>query len=187
MVKTKKNVKCLTVKPSDIKISAKNLSIQKKYLDCINSKCTNFLKKDIKITEKCFDKTGHMKLYGTKKMDCYNKNGFLKNSINKMNCEKTKCSREYNNYGEIEYSQKMALTSMDELSKFSVYHKEKKRLREKEAQAYPVVEKISKISKEIYIINLTMPTCKDESEKKKLEKKMDNLLKKMDKINIQNK
>ena len=37
MIKTtKKHGKCHIIKPSYIKISAKNLIIQKKYLDCLN-------------------------------------------------------------------------------------------------------------------------------------------------------
>jgi hypothetical protein len=186
VIKTKKHVKCPIVKPSDIKISAKNLSIQKKYLDCINSNCTNFLEKDIKINEKCLDKTSHIKLYDAKRVDCYNKNGFIKNSVNKMKCEKAKCLKEVNNYGKIEPSQKLALTNMD-ASEFSFYNKEKKRLHEKEVQIYPELEKMTKILKEIGIIKFTILKCKDESEKKKLDKKMDRLLNKYVAIQMKNK
>ena len=83
--RTKKIVKCPIVKPSQPKISAKNMKIHKKYLSCMNTKCKEFLDKDIKITETCFDKTSHLKLFNRQQMligpKCYEKNGLLDNSL----------------------------------------------------------------------------------------------------------
>ncbi len=73
-----------------------------------------------------------------------------------------------------------------ETSKFDG-HKEKKLLHEKEVQVYPVMEKMSKIFKKIDLIRITILKCKDKSEIKKLEKKMDRLFTMISKIEIKNK
>ncbi len=189
MVKTtKKHVKCHVIKPSPPKISAKNKMIHKNFLDCMNTKCTDFLEKDIKITEKCFDHTSHMKFFSKKKLnildDCYKKNKFLDNNAKKINCLKTKCAKESNKYNAIQRNQKNALESrnLSELSELSAFHKEIQRFKEKEKQIYPVSVKLEKISNEIDIIRDSMMKCKDESEKTKLRNKITKLNKSYDKI-----
>jgi hypothetical protein len=189
MVKTtKKHVKCHVIKPSPPKISAKNKMIHKNLLDCMNTKCTNFLEKDIKITEKCFDQTSHMKFFSKKKLnildDCYKKNEFVNNTFKKINCLKTKCAKESNKYNKLQSNQKNNLESrnLSELSELSAFHKEIQRFKEKEKQIYPVSAKLEKISNEIDIIRDSMMKCKDESEKTKLRNKITKLNKSYDKI-----
>jgi hypothetical protein len=186
MLKTiKKSIKCHVMKPSPPKISTKNKMIHKNFLDCMNTKCKNFLEKDIKITEKCFDHTSHMKFFSKKKLniidDCYKKNGFLNNTVKKINCLKTKCAKESNKYDAIHPNQKLMLESRD-LSELSAFHKEIQRFKEKEKQIYPVSVKLEKISNEIDLIRDTMIKCKDESEKTKLRNKITRLNKLYDKI-----
>lgn len=189
MVKTtKKHVKCRVIKPSPPKISAKNKMIHKKLLDCMNTKCTDFLEKDIKITEKCFDETSHMKFFSKKKLnilnDCYTKNKFLNNSVKKINCLKTKCAKESNKYNAIQRNKQIALETRDlsELSEFSVFHKEVQRFKKKEKKNYQGIVKLEKISNKIDLIRNTMMKCKDESEKTKLRNKITKLNKLYEKI-----
>jgi hypothetical protein len=182
MVKTtKKHVKCHVIKPSSPKISAKNKMIHKKLLDCMNTKCTNFLEKDLKITEKCFDNTSHMKFFSKKKLnilnDCYKKNGFINNTFKKINCLKTKCAKESNKYNTLKSNQQIALETRDlsELSELSVFHKEVQRFKEKEKKIYPGSVKLEKIANKIDLIRNTIMKCKDESEKTKLRNKITKL------------
>jgi hypothetical protein len=186
-ISTKKAVKCPILKQSDIKISAKNVDIHKKYFSCIDSKCKEFLDKDIKINKECLDKTKHLKLYDPKRMDCYTKRDLVKNMDNKRKCMETKCLSEFNKKNKISDAQKLSLSMVLDNSEFSSYAKEKKLLHEKEVQVYPVMEKMSKIFKKIDLIRITILKCKDKSEIKKLEKKMDRLFTMISKIEIKNK
>ncbi len=178
MVKnTKKNIKCAIVKQSKPKISVKNMKIHKKYLGCMNTKCKKFLDKEIKINETCLDKTKHLNLHDEKRADCFMGNNASKNFDDQMNCRNTKCLIELNKYNKIPKKQQKI-----DASEFSFYDKEKKRLRDKEFQIYPVLEKISNLYKDIDSLEYTMSKCKDESEKNKLNNKRLKLLKMLAKI-----
>lgn len=184
VTKTNKTIKCPIIKPYQPKISAKNMKIHKKYLSCMNTKCKEFLDKDIKITETCIDKTSHLKLFNRQKMlidqNCYEKNGLIDNSLNKLNCMNAKCKKETKKYQKIPENQQ----NLDDTtaSEFSFFHKEKKRLQEKELKIYPIMKKLTKIYKDKGLIRNTMMQCKDESEKKKLQNKIDRLDKIYNKI-----
>jgi hypothetical protein len=189
MVKrTKKTVKCPIVKPHQAKISAKNMQIHKKYLDCMNTKCKEFVDKDIKITETCIDKTSHINFFKNQRMlirsNCYQKNGLLDNVLNKLNCMNTKCMKETKKYQKIPDNQQ----TLDDTtaSKLSFFHKEQKRLQEKELKIYPIMKKLTKIHYNKALIRNTMSQCKDESEKKKLQNKIDRLDKIYKKIEADN-
>ena len=143
----------------------------------MNTKCKQFLDKEIKINETCIDKTKHLKRDDEKRTDCFMGNDASKNFDNQMNCINTKCSRELNEYNKIPKSQKKI-----DASEFSSYDKEKKRLLEKEYQIYPVLEKISNLYKDINSIEYTMSKCKDKSEKQKLNNQRLKLLKMLAKI-----
>ena len=160
--KTKKAIKCPIVKPQP-KISSKNMKIHKKYLGCMNTKCKQFLDKEIKINDICIEKTKHLNFHDEKRSSCFTTKDALKNFDNQMNCINTKCSRELNEYNKIPKSQKKI-----DASEFSSYDKEKKRLLEKEYQIYPFLEKISNLYKDINSIEYTMSKCKNKSETQKL-------------------
>jgi hypothetical protein len=178
MVKnTKKISKCSVVKPLQPKISNKNLNILKTYLECANTKCKHFLEKDIKISQKCLDKTSHLKLFNLEQLRCYDKSGLYTNTIDKINCLKTKCKKQLSKYNTIPHNQKTI-----DASEFSFFDKEKKRFTEKLEKIYPELAKLTKIMNDIDLIRLTLSKCKDESEIKKLKYKINRLNKMYDKI-----
>ena len=178
MVKnTKKISKCSVVKPLQPKLSTKNLNILKTYLGCANTKCKYFLEKDIKIAERCFDTTSHLKLFNLQQLRCFDKSGLYKNTIKKINCLKTKCKKQLKKYTTLPYKEDTI-----DASEFSFFDKEKKRIKEKQEKVYPQLVKLTKIMNDKDLISATLSKCKDESERKKLKYKINRLNKMYDKI-----